>query len=275
MGIQDKKIKDLNEMTLRELEMQLARSSRAVIPVGSSEQHGPHLPLGTDFLSAVGFGRKLAYKMGALSVPNCPYGVSPYHVPWKGDVTLEPRTLIAVLTDIFGSLYRDGIREMVVIIGHEGNTVPVKMACDECQRLYPGMRFIIAECFRVVNKLFPEYPLHHANVQETIQMMFYDPDYRSQTEFCDNPSDKAVADREHERYRRNDIYPILRDFTEIAPSGYYGDLSQPSKERVAEILDRATDEVKAFADEFFASVKTGFANGAEANREVIKKSKTT
>lgn len=268
--IQSKEWKDLNEMTVTELEEQLARSKRAVIGVGSSEQHGPHLPLGTDWWSALGFSREVARKMGALSVPNVPYGVSPYHAPWVGDVTLSVDTLVAVLTDIFKSLYRDGIREMVVIVGHEGNTVPVKLAVDEAQRKLPGMRFIIAECFRVVHNLF-DIPLHHANVQELIQVLFYDPDYVCHTELCDNPSSTKVADFEHERYRRNDIYPVLQDFTEIAPSGYYGTIEQPSKERVAEILDKATDEVISFANEFFEHVKTGFANGAEENKEVVEK----
>jgi len=268
--IQDKEFKDLNEMTVTELEAQLAKSNRAVIPVGSSEQHGPHLPLGTDWWSAVGLGREVARKMEALFVPNVPYGVSPYHCPWVGDITLSTDTLVAVFMDICKSLYRDGIREVVVIIGHEGNIIPVKLAVDEAQRQYRGMRFIIAEAYRVVHNLF-DIPLHHANVQELTQVLFYDPDYVCDSSLYTNSSDKDVADSEHERYRRNDIYPVLADFTEIAPSGYYGDVDQPTKEEVAERLDKASDEIIEFAEEFFEHVKTGFAYGAPENKEVVEK----
>lgn len=271
MSIQNKVVKNTMEMTRLEFAEKIRKTQRMVYPIGSVEQHGPHLPLGTDFMSGVGMGRELARKMDCFLAAACPYGVTPYQTPWPGTVTLTQETMVTLLLEIWGEYYRNGIREMVLVIGHEGDILPSKVAADEAQRKFPGMRFIITEPYRNVHNLFPEFSMDHANHQEALQVMFYDMDYVVDTALCDNPSSTKTAQDEHERYRRNDIYPVMRDFREVCPSGYYGVMGQPTVEEAKHILDVITDDCIEFINEFFEHNKTAFAVGTPENQAVLAK----
>lgn len=96
----------------------------AILPIGSIEQHGPHLPLATDFLLADTFARKLAEHMGnVLLLPTVPYGCSVEHMAFPGTVTLRAATLAAIITDIVESLRRHGLKYVIVKSWHGGNFI--------------------------------------------------------------------------------------------------------------------------------------------------------
>ncbi|GAA4560868.1 creatininase family protein [Planotetraspora kaengkrachanensis] len=95
----------------------------AVLPVGSFEQHGSHLPLTTDTLIACGIARALADEYQLLLLPPITIACSHEHAGWAGTVSISSRTLIAVITDIADSLGRSGIEQLVVVNGHGGNYV--------------------------------------------------------------------------------------------------------------------------------------------------------
>ena len=78
------------EMTDPELAAALARTGRVVLPMGSVEQHGPHLPTGTDFFAATAIALAVAEHIDALVAPLCPLGVTPMHMPYPGTVSLRP-----------------------------------------------------------------------------------------------------------------------------------------------------------------------------------------
>ena len=91
--------------------------------MGSVEQHGPHLPCGTDYLASLVIGQKVAELVDALLVPFCPIGVTPFHMSFAGTLTLQPQTFIAVVEDICASLAHHGAKRVVFLNWHEGNTV--------------------------------------------------------------------------------------------------------------------------------------------------------
>ncbi|HYJ77143.1 MAG TPA: creatininase family protein, partial [Actinomycetes bacterium] len=93
-------IHDLSTMTSPEAAEAVARSRTAVIPIGSIEQHGPHLPNGTDTMAAELVARSVAGKLDAVYAPFGPYGVTPIHAGHPGTVTLRRETFEALLTDI-------------------------------------------------------------------------------------------------------------------------------------------------------------------------------
>lgn len=105
----------------------LKKSKRAIIPVGSLEQHGPHLPVSTDALIAEHVARLVAKKAGALVLPAVAYGVSFEHGPMF-NASLADSTLALVLRDICKSLAGHGVREIIIINGHHGNIGALKQA---------------------------------------------------------------------------------------------------------------------------------------------------
>ncbi|MET9826564.1 MULTISPECIES: creatininase family protein [Streptomyces] len=100
------------------------RGSRvAVLPVGSYEQHGPHLPLATDTLVACAVAREIAAAYPVHLLPPVTIGCSHEHAAWPGTVSISSVTLHAVVRDIADSLRRSGVEALVVVNGHGGNYV--------------------------------------------------------------------------------------------------------------------------------------------------------
>jgi len=95
----------------------------AVLPVGSFEQHGPHLPLATDTIVASAIARAVADAHDLLLLPPVAIGCSQEHAGWPGSVSIRAVTLAAIITDIAGSLRHAGVDQLVVVNGHGGNYV--------------------------------------------------------------------------------------------------------------------------------------------------------
>lgn len=119
----------LHELTWEEVREHLAADDVILLPVGSTEQHGPHLPLGTDSLTAIGLAVDAALAAGALVAPPLWYGWSPHHLAYPGSITLVPENLTAIVTDIGRSLAYHGFGRLVIVNGHrEANLAPLRLA---------------------------------------------------------------------------------------------------------------------------------------------------
>ena len=103
----------------------IAKTKVAIIPIGSIEQHGPHLPLSTDSDIATEIARQIADKRGYLLMPAITTGVSFEHAPYF-NLSIRESTLQTVLKDLCLSLKANGIRTVFIINGHHGNNKPVK-----------------------------------------------------------------------------------------------------------------------------------------------------
>lgn len=95
----------------------------AVLPIGSFEQHGPHLPLTTDTLIAVALADGISRRYGGLQLPPVTFSCSHEHADFAGTVSISASTLAAVVTDIARALERQGIRRLLIVNGHGGNYV--------------------------------------------------------------------------------------------------------------------------------------------------------
>ncbi len=111
------RVRDLNWMQLEAL---LAREDRAVLPLGSTEQHAT-LSLATDLVLAERVAIEAAEPLGVPVFPVVPYGITPLFMAYPGTVTIEESRYVAFLTDVLESLAHHGARRVLIVNGHGGN----------------------------------------------------------------------------------------------------------------------------------------------------------
>jgi creatinine amidohydrolase len=107
--------KTLYEMTWEEAQEVLRETNLVILPTGSTEQHGPHLPLGNDALQVREMARRIVVQLGEKGVksvagPLIPFGVASYHMPFPGTISLQASTFQTLMFEVCMSLYRHGFR---------------------------------------------------------------------------------------------------------------------------------------------------------------------
>jgi len=125
------------EMTWPQAERVLKRVDVALLPVGATEQHGPHLPLDTDAFDAEYMARRVAQACSdpkPVVLPLIPYGISYHHEDFKGTVSVSNDTLARLVHEVGMSLARNGIKKLVIINGHGGNAPALNYAAQMINR---------------------------------------------------------------------------------------------------------------------------------------------
>jgi creatinine amidohydrolase len=117
--------------TWPEFEAYRARGRAVILPIGSTEQHGPTGLIGTDALCAEAVAWGVGERLGVMVAPTLPVGMAQHHMAFPGSMTLKPSTLIALLTDCLLSLARHGLSSVLVVNGHGGNTGSIHAAFAE------------------------------------------------------------------------------------------------------------------------------------------------
>jgi creatinine amidohydrolase len=128
----------LGEMTNREVESFLEQHDNVIVPVGSTEQHGPHGPLLTDALVPTEVARRVAPRVHALVAPTINYSLSYPHAGFKGLVYISVPTFMALIEDVAVGLATAGFRKIVFLNGHYDNTYAIAYACAEAQKRLPA-----------------------------------------------------------------------------------------------------------------------------------------
>jgi len=121
----------LHLSTWPEVETYLEQSQGIIIPIGSTEQHGPTGLIGTDAICAAAIAERVGAAVEALVAPPIHVGMALHHTAFPGSISLRPTTLIWVIRDVLVSLARSGFRQFFFINGHGGNIATLKAAFAE------------------------------------------------------------------------------------------------------------------------------------------------
>ncbi len=216
----------------------------AVLPVGAIEQHGPHMPVGTDSYISQAYTRMALDKVGDtgatfLMLPGITYALSVEHIHFPGTITLQPTTLLATLEDIGASLARTGFKTLVIINGHGGNDHILQIAARQIH--LTGINVYTVNNASIVQRMGAKPYWIHADKRETSTMLALFPDYVNMSAAVpalDKSVDKwaALADF------KSDL--IETWFTEdYAVDGVIGDASRADAEFGTEWLDGMTDGI--------------------------------
>ncbi|NKB58706.1 MAG: hypothetical protein GKS00_20445 [Alphaproteobacteria bacterium] len=172
----------IHELKWPEIADYLKRSDIALIPVGATEQHGPHLPLYVDTGWAVGMAEGAAERADALIAPPMHYGWGPHHMAYPGTVTLRADTLVQVCMDIGESLVYHGFKKLVFINGNRAaNLPPMEMAVSKL-RFQTGAFAAVADAGLMAKSAVhdvcdaAEGGLGHAGESETAYTLYRNPE---------------------------------------------------------------------------------------------------
>jgi creatinine amidohydrolase len=212
-----------DELTDPEVAAALARSPRVILPMGSIEQHGPHLPTGTDIFAATAIALEVAEHVDALVLPLCPLGVTPMHMPYPGTVSLRPSTLQDVVADIGSSLAAHGAREFVILNWHEGNIPALALAAERLHREIGLAVVVVQACYVAEERFGPRAGgLTHGGTIETWSVLCCRPDL-VHLDRAAGSGDRQRGELADQLRRDRSFQPVLTDVRTMSLTGWYGD----------------------------------------------------
>ena len=129
----------LPHMTRPEVEDLLTRSDMVVIPVAALEQHGTHLPIGTDYLNGLERAKLIGLRADVLVAPILLPGQSPYHMGFAGTVTLPSTLVQEVYVEAAKSLIHHGFKRFLILNAHGGNRAITTFIVDRINQETPGI----------------------------------------------------------------------------------------------------------------------------------------
>lgn len=166
-----------------EKSIRTGRITKAILPVGSLEQHGPHLPLSTDTMIADYVAEKVSKKCpDTIKLPTIQLGCSAEHVGFAGTLSIEPETMSRIILDISSSLVKSKLSKFFIVNGHGGNRAVLDSTIGRVKEAFPEMH---AYCFTIIDiakQKFDEIRksnrrfVGHADEIETSMMLAIKPD---------------------------------------------------------------------------------------------------
>ncbi len=177
--------------TMTRAEFEKCSDNVLIIPVGSTEQHAPHLPLGVDSYIAEGISNILSERTGSVVAPTLTYGYKSKPLSgggplFKGTIDLNGKTLIDLVFDILCEFAADGFNKVFLNNAHFENQAFIEEAMDLATKACPGLKVVQSNWWDVLDQKtvdevfsdvpFPGWAFEHAAITETSLMMYLKPE---------------------------------------------------------------------------------------------------
>ncbi len=217
----------------------------AVLPVGSTEQHGPALPLGTDFMAAEAFAGTLADRDDVAVLPTLPVGVSEHHRQFHGTLWARPETFENYVRETVESIASHGVRKAVVVNGHGGNVD----ALDRAARRLRAESVAFAPTWNwwesvpeVSDELFETEGGHAGPAETSLLLELAESLVREEAlEAAGQGAPEGWGSSVHGA-------SVGFDTIDFTPTGAVGDPTEGSRDAGAELFEAASDELEALVD---------------------------
>jgi creatinine amidohydrolase len=239
------------ELTQPEISAHFRRKPTVILPVGSVEQHGPHLPTGTDTFASTAIGHAVAERMDGIVLPPVPLGVTPMHMGFEGTITLSPSTFSRIVVEMGTAIAKHGARYLLLLNWHEGNIPALTIAAESLHRDH-GLSVLTVHACYVAAELYGHDSggLTHGGEIETLAVLAYRPDL-VHLDRVDNASDPDRG-RQWDKLRRTRSYqPVLTSIRTIAPSGWYGNPEKATVEKGERMMNDVADSIAREATQIF------------------------
>jgi len=226
-----------DELTDPDIQAAFAERPLVLVPCGSTEQHGPHLPTGTDYFASLAICDRVARELGGLVLPGMQFGVTPIHMGFTGTVSLSADTFQQVLLDMVTSLASHGVKEVAFVNWHEGNIAAIATVASRLTQEH-GVNVVVAHACYVAEELYGDElgGLTHGGAIEAAAVLGWRPELVHYDRV--DPSAHSPGERAADHARRGRAFQtVLRDIREISDSGWYGSSETLSADRGAEIVD--------------------------------------
>ncbi|MEZ4485127.1 MAG: creatininase family protein [Syntrophotaleaceae bacterium] len=228
----------IEELTMPEFVAGLEKTRTVLIPFGATEEHGPHLPLSTDTLHALEVGRKLAERRAIFVAPPIPYGVCRSTSQHPGTISLTTATLRALAIDIVAALYRQGLRNFVLLTGHAGGTHTATLidAGEVLLERFADLKIAVLTEFMLAAKegrgLIETADDSHAGEIETSRIRYSHPHLV-----------KGDAEREYPTFPMG---ILVRDKRKFWPGGVWGDPTKATEDKGRRLEQLVVDALDRF-----------------------------
>jgi len=243
-------VADLSQMTWRDARTAFANARVALVPVGSTEQHGPHMTLDTDSAIAEAFARRLAAALGpdAILCPTIRIGMSEHHLAFAGSLTLRAPTLLGLIADVVESLAHHGLKRVILVNGHGGNQDALRLAAREAARDGTSevavVMWAVLAADLIVERAATAFHSHACDIETSVALAIAP--HVVLADRIEAPSSVSAVALADPRSR----YDIPVTFEQWTTNGAIGDPGRATRELGEEIVALALSRAVEFARRF-------------------------